>query len=116
MELVRLIPSGNAGKIAKCALDVSELMPYIYEAHHKKITEELKGLSSKTTPSILRNTDKDSLNDFSWEKIAKELAERTPTFWSFLLAACHNPSQERNKMKTGEYLLPAIVSAACKVT
>ena len=81
-----------------------------------KIQNEIKLLSSKDSNSILRGKDDISLSSLSWAKIAEELKEKAPTFWTILEASSHNPRQLTiNVRKTKDTNIPGIVSAACKL-
>ena len=80
-----------------------------------KLKREVKSLCSKESRSLLRNKDTDSFVNFSWNNISQEWREKAPLFHQFLDVITINPSQERNKIKKGDNLLPAVVSAGCKL-
>ena len=82
----------------------------------EKLKNEIKSLSSKDSNSMLRGKDDESLAVLSWTKLAAELKEKTPTFWTILEACSHNPRQmNTNIRKTKDANVPGIVSAACKL-
>ena len=77
---------------------------------NEKIKNEIKSLSSKDSKSILRGKDDESLALLSWTKLAAELKEKTPTFWTILEACSHNPRQmNTNIRKTKDANVPSIV-------
>lgn len=80
-----------------------------------KLKQEVKSLCSKESRTLLRNKDTDSFVNFSWDNISQEWREKAPLFHQFLDVITINPSQERNKIKKGDNLLPAVVSAGCKL-
>ncbi|XP_045215225.2 uncharacterized protein LOC123565422 [Mercenaria mercenaria] len=77
---------------------------------------EIQGLCSKEGNSVLRDSDKTSLLDFSFSKIADEWKERAPTFYKFLKYSSTNiRSEKRNKVKKSENLLYGQISAGSKL-
>lgn len=63
----------------------------------KTVSKETTGLCSKNNPSLLRKTDKTSLEKFDLEPVCNEWRERAPVFYSFLLTSCVN---KRTKTST----------------
>ena len=80
-----------------------------------ELNGEIKSLCSKGSESLLRSKNTENFTNFAWIDISREWQEKTPLFHRFLHAVTANPSQERNKLKKGENLLPAVVSAGCKL-
>jgi len=75
------------------------------------IKTELSGLCSLKSPSLLRQKSVNDLRTLSHLNICQEWCERAPVFVKFLEACVSNPSHEKNKRKTEETKLPAVVSA-----
>lgn len=82
----------------------------------EKIKNEIKGLSTKDSQSLLRGVNDESLALLSWLKLADELKKKTPAFWQVIEASAYNPRQlSTNVRKTKDSNIPGIVSAACKL-
>ena len=64
---------------------------------------------------FVRNKNTDKFVKFSCINISREWHDKAPLFHRFLDVVAANSSQERNKLKKGEILLPAVVSAGCKL-
>ena len=62
-------------------MQASTLKDQVIEATTRNITNELKQLCAKSTPSVLRQTTKDELENFTWQNVHDELKERTPVFF-----------------------------------
>ncbi|XP_070577497.1 uncharacterized protein [Ptychodera flava] len=114
-NLVKKMVTTSAENAAKDLLSGCQLTDAIMKQLCCKINSELAGLCSLTNPSLLRYAGVDSLRDFSWANLLKELQDRTPLFLMILEAATKNPSQNRNKLKKGESLVPKVMSAAAHV-
>ena len=93
----------------------SEIRVAVTESVLLKLNGEMKSLCSKESDSLLRNKNTDDFVSFSWINISREWHAKAPLFRRFLDVVTANPSQERNKLKKGEKLLPAVVSAGCKL-
>lgn len=73
-------------------------------------------LTSKSTNSILRQNKKEEVENFSFKAVEEEWKQHAPTFHRFIETASTNPtSEKRNIDKKGDALLPAKVSAGCKL-
>ncbi len=75
------------------------------------ITEEVSGLTSKSNPSLLRESDASAFKSFDWKTLHNELLTRAPTLLHFMTCAATNPRQKNNKMKTGVTCLPVLLLA-----
>lgn len=81
----RSVGRSNPVGIARQVLEHHRIRAAIFRETGRLIRREMKSLCSKTTPSQLRKVTPESLNSFSWKEISKELADRSPTFYHFLL-------------------------------
>lgn len=105
-----------ANQVLKLAGEIGEsVRKQIIANQQRKIQVEMEALCRINQPSILRDHSKDRLVSFTWHSIVKEWEERAPTFLQFLTSCCNSPQQNRNKFKKNEALLPAMVSAGCKL-
>jgi hypothetical protein len=114
-HLGRALASGNDASIADAAATHSSINGLIINKLLDSITKEIQSLCSKSNPSILRKTNIESLKSFEWKSVLAELEKRTPCFIRFLKSCIDNPSHARNTTKKSDSLIPALVSAACKL-
>lgn len=84
--------------IAGAAMNCPGLKKAIEDYICLEVNDKCKKLCSKKDASLLRSATKDSIFNFSWETVVKELADKAPFFHCLLLASV-NPkslSQSRN--------------------
>ena len=114
-KIAKSISSGSPEQIADIFCEDLSLRDILYEKIRGIITAEITNLCKKSEPSILRQTSKTELKQFSWESLHKEFSEKTPLFLKFLYACISNPQQEKNTRKTQKSILPAMLSAGAKL-
>ena len=67
-----------------------------YTFLEKELSNEVTGLCSKASPSILRKTGKKDLEKFDIEDVCKEWCERALVFYSFLLTSAVNKNTKNS--------------------
>lgn len=115
-DLTDVLKTDNNSKIAAEIMNIPDLAKEVKNCIFEELKTEVRNLCAKSSNSILRKTDKYSLLGFSFKKIVDEWKEKAPLFYRFLVSASENPrSQVRNKVKKGEALQFAQVSAGSKL-
>ena len=106
--LGKMLCRGTYAQIARAAWRCNRIKEQIITLFLKDIDRECASICSKKKPSILRQTNRKSMTDFSLEKLHEELKVRTPLLRSVLYVACFRKSNlERNQM----YWMPALCMA-----
>ena len=94
----------------------SEWKTTLEDAFAEKIQNEIKELCSHNQFPVLNSRSEESLSSVSWNILSNEFERRAPVFWKFLVSAATNRKQMiRNVRKTEQSIIPALVSAACKL-
>ena len=107
---------GKTDDFARLCCTESNIKSAILTEVLRIIQTEIIGVCQKDKLPLLSLKTEDNLVSLSWDKIAKEMQLKTPTFWMFLQQAASNPRQElKNVRKTPQTLIPGIVSAGCKL-
>ena len=115
-DLVCHLTSDSAVSIMSSVTKIDVLESQLWSYAGRVINAEISGLCSKANPSILRKTDKESLQKFAWSSVEKEFETRAPHFLKTLKnAACDPVRMFEYKKKTVDTVLPAILSAGCKL-
>ena len=97
-------------------LHIDSIQKRLWSHVCRVINGEIRGLCSKANPSILRKTDKESLTNFNWTALNEEWMRRGPHFLQVIQGAAYNvTAMETIFKKTKEAVLPAILSAGCKI-
>ena len=102
-----MICRGTKRQIARAVWNCAEVRKHIYEEVVKQIHKEcvsmcVKGSSKETKKrkdSCLRKTDKESIVNFSFDSLIKELRERAPLFLLVLKTAAFQVKDETEKWK-----------------
>lgn len=97
-----LARESNFKALADAAMDSPNLRKAIEERVCADISKECKILCSKGNPSMLRGATKETVLNFSWHTVGKEIQEKAPLFYRLLLASA-NP----NALKTQNGADPA---------
>ena len=115
-DLFEALSSGTVSQIVEKIMNVQDLAEGVTENVFNTLKQEVRGLCSKASNSILRDNSKEHLLSFSFKKVANEWKEKAPLFHQFIMCSSTNPkAQVRNKLKKGESLLHAQVAAGCKL-
>ena len=115
LPVVEALAADDIKNVGSLILSHPELQDDIRKKLCTTIQEEIRFMSLKSSNSILRKTNFEDLEFFSIQVILDEWKEKAPTFYQFLLACISNPSQQRNKHKKNDALLPGLVSAGSKL-
>ena len=102
-------------KVGKELLKNHSLRNQIVKEITIETKDDLRKLCKKDNISILRGHQKDALEKFSLSKLSDEMRNKLPLFWEILHGCITNPSQEQNKQKKGEVLLPQFLSSVSKL-
>ena len=113
--LVDLIIMNDYEKVGKEVLKNHSLRNQIVKEIIIETKDDLRKLCKKDNISILRGHQKDALEKFSLSKLSDEMRNKLPLFWEILHGCITNPSQEQNKQKKGEVLLPQFLSLVSKL-
>ena len=95
--------------IAEAAMNCPGLKKAIEDCICSEVNDECKKLCSKRDASLLRLATKDSILNFSWETVGKELADKAPFFHRLLLASA-DPKSLSQSRDTLRY--PGVCAAA----
>ncbi|KAL5009103.1 hypothetical protein ScPMuIL_014684 [Solemya velum] len=82
--LAQALAADSESKIVDFMLNDSLIYETFISKLFKTIKKEVQLLCSEKHPSILRNTDTESLQSFSWFTFWKEFEKRAPRFEQFL--------------------------------
>ena len=94
-----------------CISGSKSLQTPLFQEHLSTLQLEMSALCSKKNPSLLSKTDVSDLLSFDFAAVWQEWCVRAPTFTEMLRTCVSNPSFARNKSKTFDSLLPAVVCA-----
>ncbi len=107
-SLGKMLCRGTYTQIARAAWRCKQVREQIVVLFLKDVDRECSQICSKKNPSILRQTDKQSILNFSLQKLDEELKSRTPLLRSVMMVACFRKSKlDRNQL----YLMPAVTMA-----
>ena len=95
--------------IADAAMNCLGLKKAIEDRICSLVNDECKKLCSKKDASLLRSATKDSIFNFSWETVGKELADKAPLLHRLLLASA-DPRSLSQRRDTERY--PGVCAAA----
>ena len=116
-DLVCSLATCNEDTIIKKIEDIPSLKKASDLRVCDRVNAEIEEYCKKDSQTILRTKgiNENDLKAFSFRKLEEELDATTPLFLHILKSACHNPSHFRNKRKTTDAIIPAILSAAAKI-
>ena len=95
--------------IADAAMNCPGLKKAIEDYICSEVNDECKKLCSKKDASLLRSATKDSILNFYWETVRRELADKAPVFHRLLLASA-DPKSLSQSRDTERY--PGVCAAA----
>ena len=109
-SLGKMLCRGTKKQIAKAAWKCETIRPHLYEEIVKEIhkecvymcvkdTKKAKNWKKNMESSCLRKTDKESLENFSFDALLKELQVRAPLFLLVLKTAAFNSKDVNEKWK-----------------
>ncbi len=111
-RLGKALARGSGYKsIADAVMDSADLRKSIEDRICSDVNNECKKLCSKKVPSLLRTTTKDSVLNFSWQNVMRELSEKAPVFYRLLLASCDYKSILKSGLSNNDKY-PGICAAA----
>ncbi len=95
-------------QIAHAAWRCKQVREQIVVLFLKDVDQECFQICSQKNPSILCQTDRQSILNFSLQKLDEELKSRTPFLRSVMMVVCFRKSKlDRNQL----YLMPAVSMA-----
>ena len=110
------LASDNAISIVDSLVKIHSLEEQLWSYAGRVITAEVKGLCSTANPSILRKTNKDSLQKLSWSLLKAEFETRAPHFLYLLKTAGYDQYRIKQYLHKSEAtVLPGVLSAGCKL-
>ena len=89
-KLGRFVGKGNKQSIVKAVMENNHLHALVIRAVSKEVQGELKEICSDSYDTILRIKYKVALENFSWNRVWRELKSRTPTLLAILSGSCAN--------------------------
>jgi len=95
-------------KIARAVMKSDSLCNSVENLVLEKLSSQLNQLCARKKPSLLRQTDKDALLNFSLVKLCEEWKARAPLFFSFLMSCATNINNNNTKSK---FCLPGVAVA-----
>jgi hypothetical protein len=95
-KLGKSVSCGQRLAIAKSALQNSSLRTHIVKVQALEIRKEIGKLSSQKHSSILRMKSKISFENFTWERVWKEICSCCPLLSIILLNCLHPQVQEKS--------------------
>ena len=98
-SLVKGVARKSTTAIAQQAMEHPQVRKKVVTILKRDIQKEIRNLCSKTNPSILRNSEPESLMNFSWELVTSELRERAPTLHSLLCSCIEVKRRQRRSTK-----------------
>ncbi len=87
---------GRGNQIARAAWKSPALRKHLVKEMSKEVNAECLKMCKKSKPSCLRQTDPESIVNFSFENLNKELDERAPVLKSLLMSASICPEKKCN--------------------
>ena len=98
--------STDPDKIARAVIKNDSLCNSVEKLVLQKLSSQLNELCARKNPSLLRQTDKDSLLNFSLVKLCEEWKARAPLFFDVLMSCASNS----NSMESN-FFLPGVAVA-----
>ena len=83
--IAKALTFGPPQRLAKAVLKCKLLSTHVIESVLNLLSNEVSGLCSRKTPSLLRKCGKEDLANFKFQSLCYEWRERSPLFFSFLM-------------------------------
>lgn len=109
-RICRPLARGSRCAFAKKCLSDRTIRSFIVKGLGRSLRHELAQVCSDETISILRNKDSSSLEEFSWEKLLKEVKVVAPTLLKFLQSC----TTTRKPRKNQDTIIGVLVAIMCK--
>ena len=109
-QIAKVIVRGAYKEIAAAVWKHEKIKPFVIERIQKEVDEECYLMCSSKKPSLLRQTPKDKMMQFSFEDLENEMKLRAPIFLGIIKSASR---KLRSKDTASDlYWLPATCIAA----
>ena len=86
--IAKALTFGPPQRLTKAVLKCKLLSKHVIESVLNLLSNEVSGLCSRKTHSLLRKCGKEDLANFKFQSLCDEWRERSPLFFSFLMTCC----------------------------
>ncbi|XP_074619605.1 uncharacterized protein LOC141878531 [Acropora palmata] len=107
--IAKALTFGPPQRLAKAVLKCKLLSKHVIESVLNLLSNEVSGLCSRKTPSLLRKCGKEDLANFKFQSLCYEWRERSPLFFSFLMTRCISG---RSRDQAVKWLPSAVVAGS----
>ena len=86
-QIAKVIVRGTYKEIAEAVWKHEKIKPFVVERIQKEVDKQCCLMCSSKKPSLLRQTSKDKMLQFSFEELESELKLRAPIFFGIIKSA-----------------------------